>query len=196
MKKIVLASGNQGKLKEFQALMGKQFKLIPQSELGVSEVAETGSTYVENAIIKARHAAKITGLPAIADDSGIEVRALQGRPGLYSARYAGPGATAVDRNAKLLEEMKGVPDGERQARFVCVLVFMQNSDDATPVIAEGFCEGVIVREPKGGRGFGYNPILYRLEEQCTVSELSEEAWFQVSHRGNAVRVLLPRLELA
>lgn len=193
MQKIILASGNAGKLKEFQTILGHQYQLIAQSELNVSEVPETGTTFIENAIIKARHASKCTGLPAIGDDSGIEVDALQGRPGLYSARYAGEGASAADRNTKLLNEMQDVPDDKRQARFVCVLAFMRHADDPTPIIAQGFCEGVVAHEPRGEHGFGYDPLLYRLKEQCTVAELTPEAKHQISHRGRAIEALLKSL---
>ena len=193
MQKVVLASGNEGKRKEFQTIMGDQYLLVPQREFNVSEVPETGTTFVENAIIKARHAAKCTGLPALGDDSGIEVDALQGRPGIYSARYAGEHATAADRNQKLLDEMRDVPDDKRHARFVCVLVFMRHAEDATPIIAQGFCEGMIAHEPRGTHGFGYAPLLYRTQENCTMGELPDELRHQITHRGQAIRALLKLL---
>ena len=143
-------------------------QLISQSELHVPDVAETGLTFVENALIKARHASAYTGLPAIADDSGIEVKALNGRPGIYSARYAGDDKS---NNEKLLAELAKTPEDQRQARFVCLIVYLRHSDDATPIIAQGVWNGMITHEPRGEAGFGYDPLFFLPECQCTSAEL-------------------------
>lgn len=191
MKKIVLATGNKGKVREFQQMLQNQaLEIVPQSNYDVSEVAETGLTFVENAIIKARHASKITGLPAMADDSGIEVDALQGRPGIYSARYAGEAATDVENLQQLIDDMANVPDAQRSARFQCVLVLMQHFADPTPIICHGTWEGRLLKEPIGNNGFGYDPIFWLDEQQCTSAQLNPDVKDSVSHRGKALRQLV------
>lgn len=188
---IVLATGNKGKVKELSELLADhQINVVPQSNFDVPEVAETGTTFVENAIIKARHAAKLTGLPAIADDSGLEVDALKGAPGIYSARYAGENATDQDNIDKLLIAMKDVDDEKRSARFHCVLVFMRHEADPTPIICHGSWEGSICRQQKGREGFGYDPIFSVSGYQETAAELSKELKNQLSHRGQALTKLL------
>jgi XTP/dITP diphosphohydrolase len=195
MTRIVLASGNKGKLREFSAMFSEHFandnvELIPQTELDVSDADETGLSFVENAIIKARHACQVTGLPALADDSGIEIDALDGAPGIYSARYSGEGDQA--NNAKVLENMKGIPEAQRTARFQCVLVYMRHAEDPTPQVFQGAWEGIILTEPSGTEGFGYDPIFYVPSEQCSAAELSRERKNNLSHRGQAIQQLLAR----
>lgn len=195
MKKIVLASGNQGKLCEFSAMFTEHFsdaavELIPQTELGVTDADETGLSFVENAIIKARHACEITGLPALADDSGIEVDALNGAPGIYSARYSGHGDQ--DNNKKLLHELASVPDDQRTARFQCVLVYMRHAKDPTPQVFQGSWEGTILTTPSGSEGFGYDPVFYVPSEKCSAADLSKEQKNKLSHRGQAIQQLLRR----
>lgn len=195
MTRIVLASGNKGKLREFSAMFSEHFandnvELIPQTELNVSDADETGLSFVENAIIKARHACQVTGLPALADDSGIEIDALDGAPGIYSARYSGEGDQA--NNAKVLENLKGIPEAQRTARFQCVLVYMRHAEDPTPQVFQGAWEGVILTEPSGTEGFGYDPIFYVPSEQCSAAELSRERKNNLSHRGQAIQQLLAR----
>jgi len=194
MKKIVLASGNQGKVKELANMLHDlNISVVPQSDFNVSEVAETGTTFVENAIIKARHAAKITGLPAIADDSGLAVDYLQGAPGIYSSRFAGENATDEDNMIKLLHELKSVPSTQRQARFLCVLVFMRHADDPTPIICQGEWHGVISTEKSGDHGFGYDPIFYVEQQQMTSAQLPRDLKNQLSHRGKALSLLKTQL---
>jgi XTP/dITP diphosphohydrolase len=195
MTKIVLASGNQGKLREFSAMFTEHFsdagvELIPQTELGVSDADETGLSFVENAIIKARHACEVTGLPALADDSGIEVDALQGAPGIYSARYSNDGDQG--NNAKLLKELTGVPEEKRTARFQCVLVYMRHAKDPTPQVFQGSWEGKIPSEPSGSEGFGYDPVFFVPSENCSAADLSKEQKNKISHRGQAIQQLLRR----
>lgn len=186
-KKIVLASGNKGKLREFnEVLSNLDVTVVPQSEFAVEDADETGLSFVENAIIKARHACEITGLPALADDSGLEVDALQGAPGIYSARYAGPGATDADNNQKLLQQL-AVRDEPRTARFRCVLVFMRHAKDPTPLICQGSWEGEILRKAAGDNGFGYDPLFYIPELDKASAELAPEEKNQLSHRAQAVR---------
>lgn len=188
MSQIVLASGNIGKLRELsQILSPLGLKLIAQSDLNVAEAEETGLSFVENAIIKARNAALITGLPAIADDSGIEVDALHGAPGIYSSRYAGPDASDTDNIQALLTAMKDVPENERTARFQCVVVFMRHAEDPTPLICQGSWQGQILQSPSGDEGFGYDPIFWVTETDCTAAELSPEQKHAISHRGKAMR---------
>ena len=188
MSQIVLASGNIGKLRELsQILSPLGLKLIAQSDLNVAEADETGLSFVENAIIKARNAALVTGLPAIADDSGIEVDALHGAPGIYSSRYAGPDASDTDNIHALLNAMKDVPENERTARFQCVVVFMRHSEDPTPLICQGSWQGQILQSPSGDEGFGYDPIFWVTETDCTAAELSPEQKHAISHRGKAMR---------
>jgi XTP/dITP diphosphohydrolase len=188
MAKIVLASGNIGKLRELsQILSPLGLELIAQSDLNVAEAEETGLSFVENAIIKARNAALFTGLPAIADDSGIEVDALHGAPGIYSSRYAGPDASDTDNIEALLEAMKDVPETERTARFQCVVVFMRHAEDPTPLICQGSWQGQILQSPLGDEGFGYDPVFWVSETDCTAAELSPEQKHAISHRGKAMR---------
>ncbi len=195
MKKVVLASGNKGKLREFNQLLASlDYQVLPQSEFTKTEADETGLSFVENAILKARHAAKLSGLPALADDSGLEVDALSGAPGIYSARYAGEGASDADNNQKLLEALVAVEPAKRTARFQCVLVFMRHAEDPTPLICQGSWEGVIVDAPKGDNGFGYDPLFYIPDLDCCSAELSPEQKGQLSHRAQAVAQLLPALQ--
>lgn len=194
MSTIVLATGNQGKVKELAALLADQNIMVkPQSDFNVPDVAETGTTFVENAIIKARHAAKITGLPAIADDSGLEVDAILGAPGVYSARYAGENANDNDNNTKLISALKDVADDKRTARFHCVLVYMKHEHDPTPIICHGKWEGSILRERKGEQGFGYDPLFWLEDQQMTSAELPRALKNQLSHRGQALKLLVAEL---
>ena len=194
MQKLVLASGNPGKLKEFQQLLADcGYQVLSQGEFGLDSAEETGLTFVENAILKARHASAQTGLPALADDSGLSVDALDGRPGIYSARYAGPEASDADNNARLLQELEGVPEAERGACYHCVLVLIRHAEDPTPVIAQGQWRGRIRTEPKGEGGFGYDPLFQVLERQCSAAELGKEEKGKISHRAIATRALLASL---
>lgn len=193
--KIVLASGNAGKLREFQDLLaGCGFDVLPQSDFQVSNADETGLTFVENAILKARHACLHTQLPAIADDSGIEVDALNGRPGIYSARYAGLDARDADNNAKLLEELADIAEPQRTARYHCVLAFMRHADDPTPILCHGTWEGIILREPRGEGGFGYDPLFFVPTHHCAAAELDKVEKNRISHRGKAMAELLQKLQ--
>jgi len=195
-RKIVLASGNAGKVREINKLFaGSGIEIVPQSEYGVTEVPETGTTFVENAIIKARHAAESTGLPAIADDSGIEVDALDHRPGVYSARYAGEGASDSANNSKILAELKGLPDSDRTARYQCVLVFMRSATDPVPIITQGSWEGSILQEPRGDGGFGYDPIFYVPTHNCSGGELPLDVKNTISHRALALQAMLDEFRL-
>lgn len=195
MKKIVLASGNKGKVREInQILAGLDIEVVPQSEFGVPEADETGLTFVENAIIKARNAAAHTGLPAIADDSGLEVDALQGVPGIYSARYAGVGASDEENLQKLLQQMTGVAESERTARFQCLMVLMEHEKDPTPIICQGTWEGQIIETPQGDNGFGYDPVFYVPQHDCTAAQLGAEEKNRLSHRGQALGKLLAALQ--
>lgn len=192
--KIVLATGNQGKVREMADLLSDfGFDVVAQSEFNVSEVAETGTTFIENAIIKARHAAKETGLAAIADDSGLEVDFLNGAPGIYSARYAGESATDEQNLEKLLKAMQGVPQEQRSARFHCVLVLMRHENDPTPIVCHGKWEGHILTEPQGENGFGYDPIFFVPEDNCASAELDPARKKQLSHRGKALKQLFATL---
>lgn len=186
--KIVLASGNAGKIREIQAILTGH-PIVPQSLFNVVEADETGTTFVENAIIKARNAALHCKLPAIADDSGLVVDALNGAPGVYSARYAGVGANDNDNTLKLLQALEGVPDAQRTARFICVMVFMEHADDPLPIISQGSWEGRILTQPAGENGFGYDPVFFVPEYGCTSAELSPEVKNSLSHRGIALRTL-------
>lgn len=189
--KIVLASGNSGKLREIQAVLDQQrFQLIKQSEFKVADVPETGTTFVENAIIKARHAADKTGLPALADDSGIEVDALQGAPGVYSARYAGIHGEDDANNTKLLAEMEDVAEQDRTARFRCVLVYMRHKGDPMPLICEGTWEGKILHDLSGPNGFGYDPLFYVPTHGCSSAELDPAEKNRISHRALALQKLI------
>lgn len=194
MKKLVVASSNPDKLRELLQLFdGLDYELYPQSALNVPEVAETGTTFVENAIIKARNAAQHTGFSALADDSGIEVDALNGAPGVYSARFSGADASDEANNALLVEKLRAVPEQQRSARYRAVIVFMRNAADPSPIICEGSWEGQILLEPRGQGGFGYDPFFYLPEQGCTSAELSAEQKNQQSHRGKALRELLENL---
>lgn len=195
MSKIVLATGNQGKVREMADILADfGFDVVAQSEYNVSDVAETGTTFIENAIIKARHAAKETGLPAIADDSGLEVDALNGAPGVYSARYSGEGATDQKNIDKMLAAMEGIPAEKRTARFHCVLVLMKHENDPTPLICHGTWEGHITTEQKGENGFGYDPIFWVSEDNCSSAELEPARKKQLSHRGQALKKLFATLK--
>jgi XTP/dITP diphosphohydrolase len=192
--RVVLATGNRGKLREFAELLAPlALDVRAQSEFGIEPPPETGTTFAENALIKARNAAWIARLPAIADDSGIEVDALDGAPGVYSARFAGPDATDAENLAKLQRAMQGVPLGQRGARYRCVIAFVQSADDTVPVLAEGVWEGRLIDTPVGDGGFGYDPIFVPHGEECTVAELPAELKNQHSHRGQALRALLQAL---
>lgn len=193
--RIVLATGNQGKVKELQRMLAPfHYDVIPQSEFAVTEVAETGTTFVENAIIKARHAAMETGLAAIADDSGLAVDFLKGAPGVNSARYAGNNASDQDNIDKLLACLKGVPPEKRAARFLCVLVFMRSADDPTPIVCQGEWHGQIASEQTGQQGFGYDPIFWVSENSRTAAQLEPEIKNQLSHRAKALRLLVQAME--
>jgi len=194
-KKVVLATGNKGKVKELARMLScLDFEVLPQSEFDVTEVAETGTTFVENAIIKARHTAKQTGLPAIADDSGLAVHALGGEPGVYSARYSGDQATDQSNITKLLDAMAGIPIEKRQAKFLCVLVFMRHADDPRPIICQGEWCGEIATEQQGENGFGYDPVFWVKEQNCSSAQLSPEHKNTLSHRGKALKLLLTQLQ--
>lgn len=194
MTDIVLASGNPGKVREInQLLAGLDFQVRPQSDFGVPDAEETGLTFVENAILKARNAASHTGLPAIADDSGLEVDALNGAPGIYSARYAGSGASDEDNLQKLLLDMREVPEARRTARFQCLMVFMRHAADPTPLICQGSWEGRILFEPRGEYGFGYDPVFYVPTHDCASAELAPDIKNSLSHRGQALRKLVAAL---
>jgi XTP/dITP diphosphohydrolase len=191
MKEIILASSNQGKVREInQLLTGLDLHVQPQTEYGVPDIEETGLTFVENAILKARNAAQHTGLPAIADDSGIEVDALNGEPGIYSARYAGAGASDQANLEKLLTELGDLPEEKRTARFQCLMVYMQHVNDPTPLICQGTWEGRILFEPRGENGFGYDPVFYVPTHDCSSAELAADVKNSLSHRGQALRKLL------
>ncbi len=191
---IVLASNNPGKVREFAQLLAcLQRAVRPQSEFGVPEVEETGLTFVENALLKARNAAHHAGLPALADDSGLEVDALNGAPGIYSARYAGSGASDRANLEKLLANIQHLPEAERGARFQCVLVYLRHALDPTPLICQGTWEGRILRAPQGTQGFGYDPIFYVLSHGCSSAELPPETKNRLSHRGQALRKLVAAL---
>ncbi|MEX0963213.1 MAG: RdgB/HAM1 family non-canonical purine NTP pyrophosphatase [Pseudohongiellaceae bacterium] len=193
MRKVVLASGNKGKLTELQAILQQQdVQLLPQSEFSVSDADETGLTFVENALIKARHACMATGLPAIADDSGIEVDALKGEPGIYSARYAGFHGNQADKanNAKLLQELAGVAQAKRSARFQCVIAYLRHAKDPMPLICQGTWEGRILFEEEGENGFGYDPLFYVPSHGCASAQLDATTKNAISHRGQALKQLL------
>jgi len=186
--KIVLASGNPGKIREIQAILADH-PIVPQSAFNVVDAEETGASFVENAILKARNAALHCKLPAIADDSGLVVDALNGAPGVISARYAGIGASDRDNLDKLLRELEGVPDELRTARFICVMVFMAHANDPCPVIAQGVWEGRILDHAVGENGFGYDPVFWVPEQHCASAELPADVKNALSHRGKALRTL-------
>ncbi|NOQ76758.1 MAG: XTP/dITP diphosphatase [Methylococcaceae bacterium] len=192
---IVLASGNKGKIKEIQAIL-KEHPIVPQSQFNVEEAEETGSTFVENAIIKARNAALHCNSAAIADDSGLVVDALNGAPGVISARYAGVGASDQENLLKLLKDLEGVPEELRTARFVCVIVLMRHANDPLPLIAQGTWEGVILNQSVGENGFGYDPVFWVPSHQKASAELSSEMKNSISHRGQALAQLTQLLQRA
>ncbi len=195
--RLVLASGNRGKVREIEAMLaGMGLTVLPQSDFDVPAAAETGLSFVENAILKARNAAMHTGLPAIADDSGIEVRALNGAPGVHSALYAGAGASDQENLEKLLKACEAVPEGERAARFVCVMVYMRHAGDATPLIAQGTWHGELLRAAVGENGFGYDPVFFVPEHGCSSAQLPPEVKNRLSHRGQALRALVALLRAA
>jgi non-canonical purine NTP pyrophosphatase (RdgB/HAM1 family) len=188
---IVLASNNPGKAREINELLeDSNFDVLSQSQFNVEEVEETGLSFVENALIKARNAATYTDHPIIADDSGIEVLALKGKPGIYSARYAGAGASDDDNLNKLIEDIKPLKEDERHARFVCVMVYLRHEEDPTPIITQGIWDGIVITEPRGENGFGYDPLFYVPTHDCVSAELTPEVKNQLSHRGQALRSLI------
>ena len=191
---LVLASGNAGKLVELRELLGDSaLTLHAQSEFGVGDVEETGATFIENALLKARHAARQTGRPALGDDSGLCVEALGGAPGLFSARYGGVHGDAERNIARLLGEMRGIPEARRGARFYCVLVLLRAADDPQPIIAEGEWRGAILEAPRGTGGFGYDPVFLDPENACSAAELDPTVKNLISHRGRALAALKRRL---
>jgi len=192
-RRIVLATGNAGKLREIRAMLGAGWQVLPQSEFGIVSIEETGATFEENALAKARHAARAAQLPALADDSGLEVDALGGAPGVRSARYAGEGATDAENVARLLAELTPVPDGRRGARFHCVLAFVREAADPQPVVVDALWEGRIVRQPRGAGGFGYDPVFEDPASGLTAAELPSADKNVRSHRGQALRALQSRL---
>lgn len=195
--KVVLATGNPGKVKEFSEILASSgMTLIPQSDFGVPNIEETGLTFVENALLKARNAAQHTGLAAIADDSGIEVDALNGAPGIYSARYGGEGASDKDNYSKLLSALKGVVDANRTARYRSVIVFLRHADDPSPIIAEGTWEGRILHTARGSGGFGYDPVFFIPTLGVSAAEISALEKNRLSHRGQALRMLREKLAAA
>jgi XTP/dITP diphosphohydrolase len=188
--KLVLASGNVGKLAELRELLGDaDIELHAQVDFGIEDVDETGMTFIENALLKARHAARISGLPALGDDSGICVDALDGAPGLYSARYAGTHGDAGANIAKLLDALRDVPQQRRTARFVCVLALLRHAEDPQPLIAEGVWEGRILDAPRGNGGFGYDPVFFDVERGIGAAELDPMLKNRISHRGRALAQL-------
>ena len=194
MQKLVIASGNKGKLRELSALLEPlDYDVHTQAEFNVPDVPETGTTFVENAIIKARHAPELTGLAAVADDSGIEVDALDGAPGVYSARFSAPNATDEKNNTLLVEKLRDVPEELRTARYRAVIVYMKHAKDPSPIICEGSWEGRIVLTPVGEGGFGYDPYFFVPTHSCTSAELSAEVKNSLSHRGQALRELVKKL---
>ena len=192
-RQIVLASNNPGKIREIQALL-PDYAIIPQSEFVQTEAEETGLTFVENALLKARHAAQHCNFPVLADDSGLAVNVLNGEPGIYSARYAGIGANDKDNNDKLLLELAGVPFEERTAKFICVIVLLEHTADPVPLITQGIWEGKILLHPQGANGFGYDPLFWIPEEKCSSAELPPEVKNLLSHRGKALQQLVSFLK--
>lgn len=194
MQQIVLASANPGKVRELEALLAPlEMDVVPQTDFDIPVVEETGGSFVENAIIKARHAARLSGLAAIADDSGLMVDALGGAPGIYSARYAGENASDGENLQLLLDNMRDIPDARRGARFVCLVVYMRDAGDACPLVCEGIWRGRITRAPAGDGGFGYDPIFYVEDCGCTSAELEPAHKNNISHRARAMQMLLARL---
>jgi len=191
---LVLASSNKGKLAELQAMLGDMVKILPQSDFIDEDVEETGLTFVENALLKARHASRASGLPALADDSGLAVNTLGGAPGIYSARYA-DGAGDSANNAKLLQALAGVPTEARGAQFICALALLRHAADPMPIICEGIWEGRILNQALGEHGFGYDPLFWVPERNCSSAELSPADKNQLSHRARAMAQLRQRLGL-
>ncbi len=190
MQRVVLATGNPGKVREMGQLLAELgLEILPQSKFGIPEAEETGLTFVENALLKARNATLHTGLPAIADDSGLEVDALRGAPGIRSSRYAGPGASDEENIHKLLQALQGIPEPERNARFRCVVVYLRHPDDPSPLICEGTWEGTILTAPRGRNGFGYDPVFHVPETGCSSAELEPDTKNRLSHRGQALACL-------
>ena len=195
LNKIVLASNNAGKAREITEILKTYgISVVPQSDFGVPEIPETGLTFIENALLKARNACHHTGLPAIADDSGIEIDALQGRPGIYSARYSGEGASDEANLQKALTELKDIPEAQRGARFQCLMVLLEHENDPTPLICQGAWEGRILTEPQGENGFGYDPIFYVPEHQCSSAQLTADQKNALSHRGKALKILAEKIK--
>lgn len=195
IKDLVLASANKGKIKELQDMLGGLgINIIPQQQLGIEDAEETGLTFVENAILKARHAAEISGLPAIADDSGLEVDYLKGAPGIYSARYSGAGATDQSNLDKLMLEMRDAPADKRSARYQTVIAVMAHGSDPTPILCQGTWEGEIAFEEKGSEGFGYDPVFKPHDASCHAAELEKSVKNTISHRGKAINELLEKLK--
>ena len=189
-KQVVLATRNAGKLAEMQALLAPlEWKLRPISDFTDDSAEEPAASFIENAILKARHAVLVSGLPSIADDSGIEVDALEGRPGVRSARYAGEAASDSSNNQQLLRELKGVPDERRGARYVCVMVYLRHADDATPIVSQAIWRGIILHNPKGSGGFGYDPLFYVPDQKASAAELDAAIKNRLSHRGKAAKHL-------
>lgn len=195
MQTLVIATGNKGKLREIQAILAPHgCKVVPQTELDVPDAEETGLSFVENAILKARNACRHTGLPALADDSGLEVDALQGAPGIYSARYAGPDANDQSNIEKLLSALVSVPEDQRSARFQCVMVLMRHAEDPTPLICQGTWEGRIALQAQGDNGFGYDPVFDVPTLGCTSAQLDATTKNSLSHRGKALQALAAGLQ--
>ena len=194
LNELVLASHNAGKLKELQDMLGEHVRLRSVGEFSREEPEESGLSFVENAILKARHAARLSGLPALADDSGLAVDALGGAPGIYSARYADGQGDAAN-NAKLLQALREVPEAQRSAQFVCALALVRHADDPLPIICEGLWQGRILQAPRGSNGFGYDPLFWVEERQCSSAELDKASKNQLSHRARAMQLLKQRLGL-
>ncbi|MBT6022866.1 MAG: RdgB/HAM1 family non-canonical purine NTP pyrophosphatase [Candidatus Thioglobus sp.] len=194
MKKIILASNNKGKIREFNAMLKGVYEVVSMSDMNVEEVPEIGLTFVENALIKARNASEQSGLPALADDSGIVVDALNGAPGIYSARFTGEHGDDEANTQKVLRDMSQIPDGQRSARFWCAIVFVEHANDPTPIIIQRGWEGEILREKAGKNGFGYDPIFYVPTHSKASAELSPEIKNTISHRGKALQALLAELK--
>lgn len=192
---LVLASGNAGKLREFHQLLAPLgFDVRPQAEFGVADVEETGLTFVENALLKAREASRLSGLPALADDSGLEVDALNGAPGIHSARYAGEPTSDARNNARLLASLAEVPEGRRRARYWCVLVLLRHVEDPVPLIVQRSWEGEILQAPRGEGGFGYDPLFWLPDQSASAAELSAELKNRLSHRGRALQALVAAMD--
>lgn len=193
--KILFASSNSGKINELQSILDEfDFTVIPQTQLGIQDAEETGLTFIENALLKARNACQHSGKPAIADDSGLVVHALDGAPGIYSARYAGKNADAKTNINKLLKDLEDIPTENRQAHFHCTLVYLEHAEDPAPLICEGRWDGIILHAPAGHQGFGYDPVFYDPNEQASAAELSSTRKNQISHRGQALRMLATKLK--